>query len=523
VAERELTEPVALIGADGRLNPSAVGWARRPLVDTSGIDGRRAWGRNKRWEYWNVATPTHVVALTVSSIDYAAVNEVWVFDRRTQQTWGRAPTVLPSRGVKLPASLGEGPASAVAPQLAIQIVPTPAGTRLLADIPSVSIDVTVRRPEHHECLAVVVPWSPTRFQYTVKDVALPAAGQLVIDNTTYPVPSGESWAVLDHGRGRWPYDITWNWGAASGLVDGRPFGLQVGGKWTDGTGSTENGIVIGTVLHKISEELEWSYDLADWRRPWRIRGGELDAQFSPEYNRVARTNLGVIAASTDQCFGSWSGRFGEVHFADIFGWAEHVHNRWCRGLAQLQVDLDLGGKLFQVSANSRGVCVRRDAGEHGGLEKHATGHRGLGGLAGEVFDVEPVAAQSARDLFDDAGSIIADHRQAQLRPLVGGVGHAGMGGDLEQSVQGVERGSESVQSRCRHRHLYDAGEGAVEFGQLAALPVAAVSGHGFGQRGHKASAIIANDGQDEHGHGWSLSRLRPRGRVDRSSFAEYAH
>jgi hypothetical protein len=328
VAERELTEPAALVGADGRLNPGAVGWARRPLVDTCGIDGRHAWGRNKRWEYWNVVTPTHVVALTVSSIDYAAVNEVWVLDRRTQQTWGRAPTVLPARGVKLPASLGGGPASAVAPQLAIQIVPTPAGIRLLADIPSVSVDVTVRRPDNHECLAVVVPWSPTRFQYTVKDVALPVSGRITIDATTYPVPSGESWAVLDHGRGRWPYDITWNWGAGSGVVDGRPFGLQVGGKWTDGTGSTENGILIGTLMHKISEELEWSYDLADWRRPWSIRGGELDAQFSPEYDRVARTNLGVIAASTDQCFGYWSGSFGDVRFEGIFGWAEHVHNRW---------------------------------------------------------------------------------------------------------------------------------------------------------------------------------------------------
>ena len=39
---------------------------------------RRGRGRNKRWEYWNVMTPQHIVALTVSSLDYAAVHEVWV-------------------------------------------------------------------------------------------------------------------------------------------------------------------------------------------------------------------------------------------------------------------------------------------------------------------------------------------------------------------------------------------------------------------------------------------------------------
>jgi len=91
MAERELTRPVRLTLADGRLNPDAIGWSRRPLVDTSGIGGRHSWGRNKRWEYWNVATPTHVLALTVSSIDYAAVHEVWVLDRATERTWGGLP------------------------------------------------------------------------------------------------------------------------------------------------------------------------------------------------------------------------------------------------------------------------------------------------------------------------------------------------------------------------------------------------------------------------------------------------
>src|SRR5690606_23325261 len=39
----------------------------------------------------------------------------------------------------------------------------------------------------------------------------------------------DSWAVLDHGRGRWPYRISWNWGAGSGRSHGRVVGLQVGG------------------------------------------------------------------------------------------------------------------------------------------------------------------------------------------------------------------------------------------------------------------------------------------------------
>lgn len=328
VVERELTVPVSLTLPNGELNPQAVGWARRPLVDTSGIGTTGSWGRNKRWEYWNITTPTHVLAATVSLIDYAAVHEIWVLDRVTHQTWGRAPTVIPPRGATLPPSLNQGPVRAEAKDLLITIDHTEGITALHAEIPEASFDVHIVRPEGHDCLAVVVPWSKRRFQYTIKDVALPASGVVRIAGREHPIPAGRSWAVLDHGRGRWPYNVAWNWGAGSGLVDGVPFGIQVGGRWTDGTGSTENGILIGTVMTKICEELVWDYDLADWRRPWHISGGGLDATFVPDYNRHAQTNLGVIAARTDQCFGTWSGRFAETTFTDIDGWAEDVANRW---------------------------------------------------------------------------------------------------------------------------------------------------------------------------------------------------
>lgn len=339
--ERELTAPVALVLPDGRLNTDAIGFARTPIVDTSGIGGRHRWGRNKRWEYWNVMTPTHIVALTVSSIDYAAVHEVWVFDRATLRSWSRGATVVPAREVSLPGSLGGAVAHARADELSITVTPFDGGRRwrLQAEIPGAAFDITVVRPPGHDALAVVVPWSRRVFQYTVKDVALPASGTITIEGTDHDVPAG-SWAVLDHGRGRWPYDVAWNWGAASGvLADGRSIGIQVGGRWTDGTGSTENGVIVDGVLHKISVPVAWQYDLTDVMRPWRLRGGGLDATFTPFYNKQSRANLGVVSSRTDQCFGTWSGTFtvtdaahgataSTIAFDGIEGFAEDVHNRW---------------------------------------------------------------------------------------------------------------------------------------------------------------------------------------------------
>lgn len=331
-SEHELTKAVGLTGPDGRLNRAAVGFARSALVDTSGIGRGRRRGRNKRWEYWNVITPTHIAALTVSSIDYAAVHEVWIFDRVTGEEAGRAVTVIPPRGVELPASLDDGPSRARGKDLTIDVEPLGEGrTRLRAAIPGGAIDVVVARPPGHDCLAVVVPWSDTRFQYTVKDVALPVSGTLTVAGEVHPV-GDEAWAVLDHGRGRWPYDITWNWGAGSGRWDGRTIGLQVGGKWTAGTGVTENGVLLDGRLHKIGAELRWEYSVDDFLAPWRVTGGGLDATLIPFHDKRSRTNLGVLSGATDQCFGVWSGTFDTgaevVDFADLTGFAEHVHNRW---------------------------------------------------------------------------------------------------------------------------------------------------------------------------------------------------
>lgn len=338
----ELTEPVRLTRPDGSLNPDAVGWARSPLVDTSGIDGRHAFGRNKRWEYWNVTTPDHIVALTVSSLDYAAVHEVWVFDRATSRSWGTTRTVVPARSVSLPASLGDGPVRARATGLAIAIDEVPGGTRLRASVnrargsdgghADLHVDVVAGRPQGHECLAVVVPWSRRRFQYTVKDVARPASGTVRIGATRTAIAEDDAWAVLDHGRGRWPYDVRWNWGAGSGRSNGRTIGIQVGGRWTDGTRSTENAITVDGRLHKIGADLRWDYGAPERLEPWHITGGGLDLVFEPFHDKVTRTNLGVLSAATDQCFGHYGGTFADatasVAFDGILGWAEDVHNRW---------------------------------------------------------------------------------------------------------------------------------------------------------------------------------------------------
>lgn len=334
--EREITQRVPLTTTEGELNPTAVGWSRTPLHDTSGIPARRHWGRNKRWEYWNIMTPTHIVALTVSCIDYLSLHSVWVLDRRTGAAIDSTVLAPGGRSATLPASLGDGPARARTRKVNLDIEEATDATMLRGSAPRVTFDITAERPDGHDSLGVVVPWRRgeriRHFQYTVKDVARPAHGSITIDGVRAEVPSG-SWAVLDHGRGRWPYQVWWNWAAGSGRVDGRVIGLQLGSKWTDGSGATENAVVVDGHLSKISEELTWDYDSAEWMRPWHIHGTTADLVFTPFHNKHSRTNVLVISTRTDQLFGVWSGWVlddtgSRVRVDGIEGWAEDVLNRW---------------------------------------------------------------------------------------------------------------------------------------------------------------------------------------------------
>ncbi|WP_446665222.1 DUF2804 domain-containing protein [Flexivirga sp. B27] len=328
-----LTAPCSLTDATGRLNPDAVGWTTQPMHNTDRIGhGRVGFGRNKRWEYWAVTTPDHVVALTVSSIDYAGVNNFWVLDRRTGQEINQDAVTPFGMGTTLPGSLDAGPTTFRSKSLTITITPEADGTRLQARGKRVDVDIVAALPEGHERLGVVVPWSDHLFQYTVKDVARPASGSLRIDGVEHRLGGGEAWATLDHGRGRWPRSITWNWGAGSGRCGAHEIGIQVGGKWTDGTGATENSLLIDGRLTKI-DQLDWAYDQADWRVPWRVTGSGVDLTFAVEHVRHVATDLKVIRSRTWQCFGTWSGTVTDAggqsyDVTDVFGWAEHVEQLW---------------------------------------------------------------------------------------------------------------------------------------------------------------------------------------------------
>ncbi|MFC4222264.1 DUF2804 domain-containing protein [Lysinibacter cavernae] len=323
----EITDVVDLCLSDGNLNPNARGYTRRPLHRTN----LAGWGRNKRWEYWGIVTPRYVLGMTISSLDYASVNQFYLLDRETGKEVEIASTVPLGRKVTLPDTLPPFTARATTKKVVLSFADTAEATTIRASV--AGIDVDLRAEAGEDSLGVVVPWSSRLFQYTLKDLARVVTGSITVDGVRYDLPAKQSWAVLDRGRGRWPYSATWNWGAGSGIVKRKKVGLQLGGGWTVGTGSTENALFVDGHLDYIPNELGWTFDGNDFMQPWTVVGDRVNVTLTPFHVRNATTNALIVSGETHQAFGEWTGWVRrssgkEISVDGLVGWAEVAANRW---------------------------------------------------------------------------------------------------------------------------------------------------------------------------------------------------
>lgn len=341
--ERELTEPVDLATPDGRrLNRDAVGWSRRPLHRAN---LRGSWGRNKRWDYWAILAGDLVVSCVYADVDYLGLADVWWADLASGRSGGAGVNVPLARGFHLPDVPATEPLHVRRRALELSITDEADGTTRIEAAwrekggDAGSLDARVALPEDHESLNVVVPWSDDRFQFTSKHQARPVTGTVTIEGEAHRFDDveGGAWGVLDVGRGRWPYRTDWNWGGGAGRAgaDGPVVGIQIGGRWTAGTGATENGYLLDGRLTKLGDELEWDYSWAEPYRPWRVRDpvGRLELELTPRFDKHTKVDALVLRTETHQVFGTWAGHVLDdagdpVRFEGIAGFAEESRSRW---------------------------------------------------------------------------------------------------------------------------------------------------------------------------------------------------
>ena len=336
-AEREITEPVLLCDKKGLLNPEAIGFARRPYIE-SNLTGH--FMRKKKWNHWSVFGEDLLFSATIIHLDYAAICSVYILDYETQRFYEKQISLPIARKVKMPDSV-LGNVKFIDERISVQLVHIQGETHLSVTIQDfdnevLHADLHITHPEEDESLNVVIPRKRDLFQFTAKQLTLPTQGFVKIGKRRYNFNLDYSFAVLDYGRGIWPREAEWNWALASQRVGGKRIGLNFGGKWTDGTGMTENAVFVDGVMTKIHEDVLFTYDKDDLMKAWKIHtkfSDQVNMTFNPFFERTTTTNGQLMKMTVKQVTGYFNGFVklqdgNTLRIRQMLGCVEDRHMKW---------------------------------------------------------------------------------------------------------------------------------------------------------------------------------------------------
>lgn len=328
---------------DGRGALIERGWATEEVRRYSRKAVRAHPLRIKEWDYYCVLAQEYGLAVTVADNDYLGFLGVTWFDFRARKYLSHdvlAP--FPMGKMRLPESADSGDVHATHGKIDIHYAHERGGRRVQVHAPEfdkgrgLEADLWLAQPPMDR-MAIATPFSaaPRSFYYNQKINCLRADGAVSIAGERFVFRPQDALGVLDWGRGAWTYDNTWYWGSASGFVDGRLFGFNIGYGFGDTSAATENMLFVDGRAHKL-EQVTFhlpvgSLDAAPWR--FSSSDGRFELTFAPMIDRASNADLGLIASKQNQVFGRFSGQVvlddGErLAIKDLLGFAEKVHNRW---------------------------------------------------------------------------------------------------------------------------------------------------------------------------------------------------
>ncbi|TQR05526.1 DUF2804 domain-containing protein [Psychrobacillus soli] len=336
-AEKEITESTLLCDEKGNLNPKAIGYAKKPIIE-SNLKGH--YMRKKKWNYWCVFGDEILFSATISHLDYAAVCYVYFLNYETQRFVEKTVTIPFGNKVKMPSNVLES-LHLHSKEMSIQLLYIQNETHMTITVPDfdgdlLHADLHISHPLEDESLNVVIPWNRTQFQFVAKHHILPTSGFVKMGDARYAFQAEDNFAVLDYSRGILPREMTWNWGFASGRIGLRRIGLNFGGKWTDGTGMTENAIILDGKLTKIHEDLLFTYDTNDFMLPWKVKtkfSNEVDLTFTPFFHRTTKTDIKLASSEIHQMIGYYNGKIQlengpTLHIREMLGSIEERKAKW---------------------------------------------------------------------------------------------------------------------------------------------------------------------------------------------------
>jgi hypothetical protein len=187
-----------------------------------------------------------------------------------------------------------------------------------------------------DTMVIATPWKEDKkaFYYNQKINCMPASGSVKFDGRVYKFNPETDFGTLDWGRGVWTYDNTWYWGSGNGIVNGKPFGFNIGYGFGDTSAASENMLFYDGKCHKL-DDVTFNIPSTSYTDPWTFTSsdGRFEMDFVPIIDRAAKIDIKVIITDQHQVFGRLSGKAVlddgmVIEVKDMLCFAEDVHNKY---------------------------------------------------------------------------------------------------------------------------------------------------------------------------------------------------
>jgi len=342
--QHEITDSKPLLDQQGSLIET--GFARRllPVYDRRAIRAGRL--RIKEWDYYLVSNGRFALALTIADNSYMGLDSVSLLDFKAPWQHTKSPMRLfPMGRTGLPASSAAGNVMVEGKDYCISFENMQDHRILFCHMDDFCngnpIDVRLvltEAPEESMVIATPFPGAPRHFYFNQKINCMRAEGKVTFAGRVYHFDPSDSFGTLDWGRGVWTYRNTWYWGSASGLVEGKLFGFNIGYGFGDTSAATENMLFHEGHAHKLGH-VHFHIPMRDGREeymaPWTFTSddGRFEMDFRPVLDRASKTDLLFLGSDQHQVFGLFSGTAllddgTPITLRDFAGFAEKVSNKW---------------------------------------------------------------------------------------------------------------------------------------------------------------------------------------------------
>lgn len=335
----EVTKDQNLLDAKG--NIAEAGYAKSLIWKYNRNQIKAPKFRIKEWDYYLVLNEDFACAFTISDLGYIGMQSVSLLNFK--EGWEHTESIVnpfPMGKMELPATSERGNTKYKDKRLNIEFKVKEGKRMILCNFKKFhegkdfSCKIMLDEPKM-DSMVIATPFDKDKhFYYNQKINCMPASGTATFDGKTYTFNKETDFGTLDWGRGVWTYDNTWYWGSGNTIVNGKPFGFNIGYGFGDTSAATENMLFYDGVAHKI-DDVKFHIPKDDYMKPWKFTSsdGRFEMDFVPVLDRAALTDLKVIVSDQHQVFGKMTGKAvlddgTVIEVKDMMCFAEDVHNKY---------------------------------------------------------------------------------------------------------------------------------------------------------------------------------------------------